>query len=283
MTLVATFSVPSRTLLAALAGALLLASGCAEPARTTTPPANAAPDESSPPSETALSARDGEQVVRLRIEGMRCGGCVARAQEVLRGFDDVRTAEVSLETGLATVVAAEGADPARWIRALTEGSDSVGSKMGWTVSVVPDGADVASAVAATGETTRKEGCCGSCGGQRAASQPASQPADGYGGGRGEERSQNLAPTSGEQVFRIRIEGMRCGGCASRARSILEEFDEVSAADVNLESGVALVVAPRGADPSRWIEAIERSTRSNGEPTGWRARLVEGGAEDDNGR
>ncbi len=55
----------------------------------------------------ARSSEDGaariESTLRLRIEGMTCGGCVARVERALQSVDGVRRAQVNLTTQLATI------------------------------------------------------------------------------------------------------------------------------------------------------------------------------------
>ncbi len=56
----------------------------------------------SPPT----SAQDTEgpvTIVTYRIDGMVCQGCADEVQSVIRALDGVRSAEVSLEAGLARV------------------------------------------------------------------------------------------------------------------------------------------------------------------------------------
>ena len=43
------------------------------------------------------------ETVTLKINGMTCSGCVRSVKKVLEGVQDVRSAQVSLERGEATV------------------------------------------------------------------------------------------------------------------------------------------------------------------------------------
>lgn len=43
------------------------------------------------------------ETIELKIEGMSCGHCVAGVTKALEGVSGVRTAEVRLEAGAATV------------------------------------------------------------------------------------------------------------------------------------------------------------------------------------
>src|SRR3990170_2534075 len=43
------------------------------------------------------------EAIRLRIEGMTCGGCVARVERALQSVDGVAHARVNLTTQVATI------------------------------------------------------------------------------------------------------------------------------------------------------------------------------------
>ncbi|MFL5338294.1 MAG: heavy-metal-associated domain-containing protein [Geminicoccaceae bacterium] len=57
-------------------------------------------------------------IVRLRIEGMGCGSCVAAVTEALRQVHGVRRVSVELEAGSAEVEAAPPADAALLLAAV---------------------------------------------------------------------------------------------------------------------------------------------------------------------
>ena len=48
-------------------------------------------------------AKDDEQVLELKIDGMRCNGCVTSVQRALSEISGVTDADVRLEEGLARV------------------------------------------------------------------------------------------------------------------------------------------------------------------------------------
>ena len=52
--------------------------------------------------------RSSQQPIRLRVEGMTCGGCVARVERALQSVPGVQNARVNLTTELATI---EAGDP----------------------------------------------------------------------------------------------------------------------------------------------------------------------------
>jgi P-type Cu+ transporter len=58
-----------------------------------------------------------EQLVRLRIEGMTCAGCVGKVETALQAVEGVRDAEVSL-TGAMAVVHGQGLEPETLIDAI---------------------------------------------------------------------------------------------------------------------------------------------------------------------
>ena len=51
----------------------------------------------------AMAAEIGEQVLELKVSGMRCNGCVQSLQRALAELSGVTEAEVSLEDGHARV------------------------------------------------------------------------------------------------------------------------------------------------------------------------------------
>ncbi len=57
----------------------------------------------------SLVAGDISHAIRLRVEGMTCGGCVARVEQSLRSVQGVGDARVNLTTGVATVEIRDGA------------------------------------------------------------------------------------------------------------------------------------------------------------------------------
>jgi len=78
-------------------------------------------------SAPALAA----DTVRLKVEGMTCGGCAVSARIVLQRLDGVLKADVDYDTRIAVVVFdAKRVSPQRMIQALRE-------KLKYTASVVP--------------------------------------------------------------------------------------------------------------------------------------------------
>lgn len=58
--------------------------------------------------------------IRLKIEGMTCGGCKAAVERVLTGQPGVESVVVDLDGGSARVVAREGTDPGTLASAVDE-------------------------------------------------------------------------------------------------------------------------------------------------------------------
>lgn len=56
--------------------------------------------------------------VRLKVDGMDCGGCVRAVQNVLSRMEKVTSVDVRLETGEATVTAEPGIDAERLVAAV---------------------------------------------------------------------------------------------------------------------------------------------------------------------
>jgi copper chaperone CopZ len=82
----------------------------------------------SPQARTAPNASD---TVRLKVDGMTCGGCAVSARLVLQRLDGVLKAEVDYDTKIARVVFdAKRVSPEKMIRALME-------KLKYTAIVLP--------------------------------------------------------------------------------------------------------------------------------------------------
>lgn len=80
--------------------------------------------------QAASAVAPDTQTVRLRIEGMTCGGCAISARIVLERLDGVEKADVSYEVKLAVVTYdPEKITPERMIEALEE-------KLRYTATVV---------------------------------------------------------------------------------------------------------------------------------------------------
>ncbi|GJJ79748.1 heavy-metal-associated domain-containing protein [Pasteurella canis] len=62
-----------------------------------------------------------------------------------------------------------------------------------------------------------------------------------------------------QKVTLKIEGMHCGGCVKSVTRILQEFDGVEIAEVNLESANAEVTfEPSQVSIEELIEAVENA-------------------------
>lgn len=59
-------------------------------------------------------------LVRLKVEGMHCSGCVRAVQRVLSGVDGVEAAVVDLDAGDAQVTARDDVDPAALVAAVDD-------------------------------------------------------------------------------------------------------------------------------------------------------------------
>ena len=55
---------------------------------------------------------DEAKEIRLSIQGMRCGGCIAKAQTALEGLPGYQDSTFDLKTGTAVVRGTLGADEA---------------------------------------------------------------------------------------------------------------------------------------------------------------------------
>ena len=58
------------------------------------------------------------EIVRLRVEGMGCDGCVAAVTEALRQVEGVQRVRVMLDAGTAEVEAAAPVDTAKLLAAV---------------------------------------------------------------------------------------------------------------------------------------------------------------------
>ncbi|GAB0490088.1 hypothetical protein MMPV_001320 [Pyropia vietnamensis] len=154
-------------------------------------------------------------VIKLRVDGMTCGGCVRKITGVLEKVPGVASAVVSLEEGSATVTL-----------------DGPGA-------VTTD--DMVAAVVGAGKT-------------------ASVWTD----------AVPRAPT----VIKLRVDGMTCGGCVRKITGVLEKVSGVASAVVSLEEGSATVtldgpgavttddmvaaVVGAGKTASVWTDAVPRA-------------------------
>ncbi len=76
-----------------------------------------------------------------------------------------------------------------------------------------------------------------------------------------------------KLYTLRVDGMRCGGCAKKVRAILESQKGVErVVRVDFKKGLALVVAPPGADVDAWAKAIAAVKKKDGKPH-WTASLA----------
>ncbi len=73
--------------------------------------------------------------LKIRIDGMVCGGCAEAAQQALERIDGVRSAEVSFEEGMATVICEAGVSADKLVTVLHH-VEMNGEKMQFQASVV---------------------------------------------------------------------------------------------------------------------------------------------------
>lgn len=57
-------------------------------------------------------------------------------------------------------------------------------------------------------------------------------------------------------FTLKIEGMTCGGCVRSVEKALGSVGGLKAAKVDLAMGEAVVETENGADPARFVAAVE---------------------------
>eukprot|EP00667_Euglena_gracilis_P004884 EG_transcript_4915 len=142
--------------------------------------------------------------VQLRVEGMKCGGCAAKVEGLLRGVPGVAAATASAAEKRA-VVQVSGAQ--------TSGAVLAGllTEKGFPSQAVPY-----------------------TGGQGAHRHPA--------GAGGEERGEGVAAGTPRVLREVRLDvaGLRCGACVARAEEALRRAEGVVAASVNLATRTATV-------------------------------------------
>ena len=68
----------------------------------------------------------------------------------------------------------------------------------------------------------------------------------------------LAARADARIATLEIGGMTCSGCATRVRGELEAVPGVSAVEVRLRDGRALVVCDRGVADSALVAAVGRA-------------------------
>lgn len=110
----------NNVLMAVLAGAIgvlgISRSTTAGPERSTTSPSISAVE-----TRESRAAADENRTVRLRIEGMTCGGCAISVRVVLERLAGVEKADVRYDEKLAIVIYdAEKVTPERMIKTLEE-------------------------------------------------------------------------------------------------------------------------------------------------------------------
>jgi copper chaperone CopZ len=67
-----------------------------------------------------MASEQPTRIVRLRVAGMGCEGCVTSVRQALAGVPGVVRAEVDLEGGTAEVEAAAATDPQALVQAVDE-------------------------------------------------------------------------------------------------------------------------------------------------------------------
>ncbi len=88
------------------------------------------------PTEVAQTASTpaNTSTLKVRIDGMVCGGCAEAAQQALERVDGVRSADVSFEEGMATVVCDPGVNPDKLV-AVLQNVEMNGEKMPFEASI----------------------------------------------------------------------------------------------------------------------------------------------------
>ena len=60
------------------------------------------------------------QELIIKIEGMHCGGCVKRVENVLKGFKEIKKASVSLEDAQAVIELKKALEPEKLVEAIND-------------------------------------------------------------------------------------------------------------------------------------------------------------------
>ena len=61
-----------------------------------------------------------KQELIIKIEGMHCGGCVKRVENVLKGFKEIKKASVSLEDAQAVIELKKALEPKKLVEAIND-------------------------------------------------------------------------------------------------------------------------------------------------------------------
>ena len=88
---------------------------------------------------TKISADKGaDKIIKLKIEGMRCGNCIDKAKGILGKLASVKAAHIDLETGIATGFCSSSAKASNLKSTLEKMTKPSNDKkaMGWKVSVL---------------------------------------------------------------------------------------------------------------------------------------------------
>ncbi|KAH8078874.1 cation-transporting ATPase [Aureococcus anophagefferens] len=165
-----------------------------------------------------MPSADDDAAHVLRIGGMTCGHCVGAVTSALEGVAGVARADVDLERGLATVAAAPGAS-----LALADLVDAVEAS-GFDASDAAGGGGAATTqTLAAVDVSVQDGTAAVAGAADPAALAGAVRAAGYhlaGDAPGAAKKRRGDTKDGDDatwsVVELRVEGMTCAACASRA-------------------------------------------------------------------
>ena len=109
--------------------------GCGEPHDSKK---SAKTEKSEKTSVKAVADKGADKIIKLKIEGMRCGKCINKAKGILGKIASVKAAHIDLESGIATVFcnsSAKANNLKETLEKMTKPSDDK-KAMGWKVSVI---------------------------------------------------------------------------------------------------------------------------------------------------
>ncbi len=182
--------------------------------------------------------------LRVSIEGMSCGKCVARIEAALDELAVVASHDVDLASDGATITLSDADDKTR-----QQALDAI-EQAGYVVELDDAGAPSASSCCSKSDTeTKRDSPCSDSAQQDRAQQKA-------------EQSETHIEES-ENTERLQIRGMTCGSCVSQVEQALQSVDSVRDATVNFATETARITLHSGVTSEDAFADIERAVSDAG--------------------
>jgi len=271
-------------------------------------------EEEAATAAAAAAAPAAALIVKLRVDGMTCGGCVRTIRGALEALDGVASAVVSLEEKSATVtLASAGAvTPEALVAAVVaagkaasvweeEAAAATAHAAASIVKLEVDGMTCGGCVRKiTGVLTALDGVASAVVSLEEKSATVTLDSPGAvtvnalvaavvgagkaaspwtGGGDVAVAAAPAAPPPPPTVVKLRVDGMSCGACVRKITGVLEALDGVAGAVVALDEASATVTlaAPGAVSPAALMEAVAGTGKR---PSLWGAAVTADADEPD---